>query len=85
MRIAPDGSPVDLYSRLSEGAGDAALIHSLLPPGDDVLDLGCGTGGLSEPLVRLGHPVTGELAAAAGLVLDRSLTEDRTLVLLRPA
>jgi SAM-dependent methyltransferase len=59
MRIAPDGSPVDLYARLSERSADAELIHGLLAPGADVLDLGCGTGRLAEPLARLGHPVTG--------------------------
>jgi SAM-dependent methyltransferase len=58
MRIAPDGSPVELYARLPERTADAELVHRLLPPGGDVLDLGCGTGRLAEPLARLGHPVT---------------------------
>jgi SAM-dependent methyltransferase len=59
MRIAPDGSPVDLYLRLPARGEDAALIHGLVPPGGRVLDLGCGTGRLAEPLAALGHPVTG--------------------------
>jgi SAM-dependent methyltransferase len=58
MQIAPDGSPVELYARLPERTTDAELIHRLLPSGGDVLDLGCGTGRLAEPLARLGHPVT---------------------------
>jgi SAM-dependent methyltransferase len=58
VRIAPDGSPVELYARLPERTVDAELVHRLLPPGGDVLDLGCGTGRLAEPLARLGHPVT---------------------------
>ncbi len=58
MRIAPDGSPVELYARLPERTAEAELVHRLLPPGGDVLDLGCGTGRLAEPLARLGHPVT---------------------------
>jgi len=58
MRTAPDGSPVELYRRLPERVEEAALVHALLPPGGSVLDLGCGTGRLAEPLARLGHPVT---------------------------
>jgi SAM-dependent methyltransferase len=58
---------------------DAQLVHGLLPPGGSVLDLGCGTGRLAEPLARLGHPVTGvdnepgmlaELRAATGVRAD---------------
>lgn len=56
---APDGSPVPLYRRSPPRTSDAALIHELLPAGGTVLDLGCGTGRLAEPLVDLGHPVTG--------------------------
>lgn len=59
MRTAPDGSPVEVYPRLPERTPEAALIHRLLPAGGTVLDLGCGTGRLAEPLARLGHPVTG--------------------------
>ena len=59
MRIAPDGSPVELYLRLPPRTADAALIHDLLPAGATVLDLGCGTGRLAEPLAELGHRVTG--------------------------
>jgi len=57
--IAPDGNSVALYLRLPERAAEAALVHDLLPAGGTVLDLGCGTGRLAEPLARLGHPVTG--------------------------
>jgi SAM-dependent methyltransferase len=59
MRTAPDGSPVALYRRLPERLDDAKLVHDLVPPGGSILDLGCGTGRLAEPLARLGHPVTG--------------------------
>ncbi|HEY8471650.1 MAG TPA: class I SAM-dependent methyltransferase [Natronosporangium sp.] len=79
MRIAPDGSPVELYRRLPERLDDAALIHDLLPASASILDLGCGTGRLAEPLARLGHPVTGvdnepemlaELRLATGVHAD---------------
>lgn len=56
---APDGSPVPLYHRLPPRTSDAVLIHRLLPSRSSVLDLGCGTGRLAEPLTELGHPVTG--------------------------
>jgi SAM-dependent methyltransferase len=59
MRTAPDGSPVELYRRLPPRTEEAALVHSLLAAGGSVLDLGCGTGRLAEPLAELGHPVTG--------------------------
>jgi SAM-dependent methyltransferase len=59
MRISPDGSPVELYRRLPPRTDEAALVHDLLAGGGSVLDLGCGTGRLAEPLAELGHPVTG--------------------------
>jgi SAM-dependent methyltransferase len=59
MHTAPDGSPVQLYLRLPDRTEEAALIHDLLPAGGTVLDLGCATGRLAEPLAGLGHPVTG--------------------------
>jgi SAM-dependent methyltransferase len=57
--MAPDGSPVDLYRRLPERTEEAALLHRLIPAEGAVLDLGCGTGRMAEPLARWGHPVTG--------------------------
>ena len=50
---------MDLYRRLPERTREAALIHGLLPADGAVLDLGCGTGRVAEPLARWGHPVTG--------------------------
>jgi SAM-dependent methyltransferase len=79
MQIAPDGSPVQLYLRLPERTEEAELIHGLLPAGGSVLDLGCGTGRLAEPLVRLGHPVTGvdnEPAMLAALRLATGVRAD---------
>lgn len=79
MRTAPDGSPVALYRRLPERLDDAALIHDLVPPGVSILDLGCGTGRLAEPLARLGHPVTAvdnEPEMLAGLRLATGVYAD---------
>ena len=56
--VAPDGSPVLLYLVLP-GADEAALVHSAIGPGDDILELGCGPGRVTRPLVALGHRVTG--------------------------
>lgn len=57
MTSAPDGSPVDLYLRLP-AFGEAELVHGQIPPGADVLELGCGVGRVTRELVRLGHRVT---------------------------
>lgn len=79
MHSAPDGSPVELYRRLPERTTEAELIDSLLAPRSRVLDLGCGTGRLAEPLCRHGHRVVGvdnepqmlaSLQLAAGVAAD---------------
>jgi SAM-dependent methyltransferase len=57
VTVAPDGSPVDLYLLLPP-RGEAELVHAALPPGAEVLELGCGVGRVTHELARLGHPVT---------------------------
>jgi len=57
LAIAPDGSPVLVYLALS-GDDEAALVHSAIGAGDDVLELGSGPGRVTRPLVALGHRVT---------------------------
>ena len=37
--------------------GEPAIVHDAAGPGVSVLDLGCGTGRITHPLVALGHPV----------------------------
>jgi SAM-dependent methyltransferase len=56
--VAPDGSPVAFYRRLP-ATGEPELIHSAIPSGASVLDLGCGPGRIAAPLAALGHAVTG--------------------------
>ncbi len=54
--FAPDGSPVEVYRRLPS-AGEPELIHGAVPTGSELLELGCGTGRVTHPLLRLGHRV----------------------------
>ena len=63
---APDGSPVEFYRRLPP-LGEPELIHSLLPPASDVLELGCGAGRITHALVALGHRVVAVDQSAAML------------------
>jgi SAM-dependent methyltransferase len=54
---APDGSPVGLYATLKP-LGEPELIHEAVPPGSEILELGCGAGRITHALVALGHRVT---------------------------
>ncbi len=51
------GAPLDLY-RILEPADEPELIHREAPEGAAILDLGCGTGRITHPLIRLGPPGT---------------------------
>ncbi|WP_327119683.1 class I SAM-dependent methyltransferase [Streptomyces sp. NBC_01341] len=55
--ITPDGCAVELYARLSAGT-EPEVIGSVVPPGASVLELGCGAGRVTHPLVGLGYAVT---------------------------
>lgn len=54
--VASDGSPVDVYRALS-CEPDLSRLRSILPQGASILDLGCGSGRLSNPLAAAGHHV----------------------------
>jgi 2-polyprenyl-3-methyl-5-hydroxy-6-metoxy-1,4-benzoquinol methylase len=54
--IAPDGSPIDLYLLLP-ALGEPERIHELAGAGAEILELGCGVGRITHPLVALGHRV----------------------------
>jgi SAM-dependent methyltransferase len=54
--IAPDGSPVGLYRAFPPGH-EPAIIHEAIPSEAVVLELGCGAGRITHPLIALGHPV----------------------------
>lgn len=51
-----DGSPVGLYLAIGT-TGEPEIIHSVIPEGAEVLDLGSGVGRIAHALIGLGHPV----------------------------
>jgi SAM-dependent methyltransferase len=56
-RIAPDGSPVQIY--LAVPAGDTpTIIHEAIPADASILELGSGPGRITRVLIAYGHPVT---------------------------
>lgn len=55
-RVAPDGSPVEVYRALPASPEFDPLIEAL-PETGSVLDLGCGVGRLSNRLVQHGYEV----------------------------
>ncbi|MFJ9569725.1 methyltransferase domain-containing protein [Streptomyces sp. SID4944] len=55
--ITPDGCAVELYRRLAVGA-EPDVIASVAPPGASILELGCGAGRVTHPLVGRGFAVT---------------------------
>lgn len=64
--IAPDGSAVELYTLLPAG-DEPQLIHTAIPDGASILELGAGTSRITRPLVELGHPVVAIDESAAML------------------
>ncbi|TWD84867.1 methyltransferase family protein [Kribbella amoyensis] len=54
--ITPDGSPVELYIE-SDAHGEDQVIHAAIPPASSILELGCGTGRITRPLLALGHRI----------------------------
>ncbi|MFE5584857.1 class I SAM-dependent methyltransferase [Kitasatospora sp. NPDC056531] len=55
--ITPDGCAVEVWTRLP--VGDAPdVIEAAVPPGARILELGCGVGRMTHPLVDRGFTVT---------------------------
>jgi SAM-dependent methyltransferase len=54
--ITPDGCAVDFYARVT-ARGEPKIVHDAAGPGAWILELGCGAGRITHPLVALGHPV----------------------------
>ncbi|MFI6928987.1 class I SAM-dependent methyltransferase [Streptomyces sp. NPDC050287] len=55
--ITPDGCAVELYSRLPLGP-EPDIIAAAVPAGARILELGCGVGRMTHPLLERGFTVT---------------------------
>ena len=55
--ITPDGCAVELYARLPAWQ-EPGVVHAAAGGGATILELGCGTGRVTHPLIELGHAVT---------------------------
>src|SRR5207244_10993605 len=54
--VRDPGAPVDLY-RLLEAAGEPELIDREIPENAEILELGCGSGRITHPLIALGRRI----------------------------
>ncbi|MGX6601250.1 class I SAM-dependent methyltransferase [Micromonosporaceae bacterium Da 78-11] len=64
--FTPDGCAVDLYRRLPVRE-EARIIAAAVPPPATLLELGCGAGRVTRPLLHLGYEVTAVDESAAML------------------
>ncbi|MCU8590840.1 MULTISPECIES: class I SAM-dependent methyltransferase [Streptomyces] len=55
--ITPDGCAVELYARLPAGP-EPEIVAGAVPAGAHLLELGCGVGRMTHPLVERGFTVT---------------------------
>ncbi|MEV0203356.1 class I SAM-dependent methyltransferase [Nonomuraea sp. NPDC050691] len=54
--ITPDGSPVEFYAA-QKSRGEPEIVAAVTPEGGSILELGCGTGRMTHPLVERGYEV----------------------------
>jgi len=54
--ITPDGCAVDFYALMPD-LGEPAIVHGAAGAGASILELGCGAGRVTHPLIELGHQV----------------------------
>jgi len=47
---------VEFYALLPS-FGEHDIVHSAIPEGAEILELGCGAGRMTHPLIDLGHPI----------------------------
>ncbi|MDT7841171.1 class I SAM-dependent methyltransferase [Streptomyces justiciae] len=82
--ITPDGCAVELYSRLPV-YDEPDIIAAAVPPGAHILELGCGVGRMTHPLLERGFRVTAVdespemLARVQGARTIRSTVEELDL------
>ncbi|MEU5825285.1 class I SAM-dependent methyltransferase [Streptomyces sp. NPDC047803] len=55
--ITPDGCAVELYTRLAMG-DEPDVIEAAVPAGAHILELGCGVGRVTRPLIERGFRIT---------------------------
>ncbi|MEU8649193.1 class I SAM-dependent methyltransferase [Streptomyces sp. NPDC048737] len=55
--ITPDGCAVELYSRLPVGE-EPDIVTAAVPAGAHILELGCGVGRMTRPLLERGFTIT---------------------------
>ncbi|MER7173650.1 class I SAM-dependent methyltransferase [Streptomyces mesophilus] len=55
--ITPDGCAVELYTRLTAGT-EPEVVAAAVPAGAHILELGCGAGRVTHPLLERGFTVT---------------------------
>ncbi|GAA3370100.1 class I SAM-dependent methyltransferase [Streptomyces sannanensis] len=68
--ITPDGCAVELYTRLPVGE-EPDIIEAAVPAGASILELGCGAGRVTHPLIERGFTVTAVDESAEMLVKVR--------------
>jgi SAM-dependent methyltransferase len=56
--ITPDGCAVELYAMVP-ARGEPGIIDATAPPNASILELGCGAGRVTHPLIAMGHTVVG--------------------------
>ncbi|UOZ08842.1 class I SAM-dependent methyltransferase [Amycolatopsis sp. WQ 127309] len=71
--VTADGCAVDVYLLLPPG-GEPGIVHAAAGPGASILELGCGTGRVTHPLLALGHDVVAVDDSAAMLAHVRGET-----------
>jgi SAM-dependent methyltransferase len=82
--LTPDGCSVEFYAMMPD-FGEPQIVHDAVPPGASIIELGCGTGRITDRLAELGHPVLGVdespemLAHVAGAETVCSPIEDLAL------
>ncbi len=54
--ITPDGCSVEFYARIT-ARDEPVIVHDAIRGGARILELGCGAGRVTHPLIALGHPV----------------------------
>lgn len=77
--ITPDGCAVELWARLPV-FHEPDVVAAQVPPGGGILELGCGVGRVTRPLVERGFAVTAVDESAEMLALAARVSGARTVL-----